>query len=135
MSVDKVFVDSNIFLYLLESPSDKKEEATRILNSRPFISSQVIFENVNVALKKFGLSKEEALGHAEKLLSDCILFLDTENSVRKALELIRKDSLQVYDSRIVASALEADCDILYSEDLQHLRVFEGKLTVVNPFII
>jgi predicted nucleic acid-binding protein len=135
MSGKKVFVDSNIFLYLLESPSDKKEEASRVLRSRPFISPQVIFENVNVAKKKFGLSKEESLAHGEKLLSDCFLILDTEKTVRKALELIRKDSLQVYDSRIIASALEAECDLLYSEDLQHLRVFEGKLTVVNPFII
>lgn len=135
MSDKKTFVDSNIFLYLLESPSDKKEEATRILQSRPFISPQVIFENVNVAIKKFGLSKVEALEHGEKLLSDCILVLDTEQAVLKAIELIRKNSLQVYDSRIVTSALEADCNILYSEDLQHLRVFEGKLTVVNPFII
>ncbi|MBV6438677.1 MAG: PIN domain-containing protein [Haliscomenobacteraceae bacterium CHB4] len=135
MSGKKTFVDSNVFLYLLESPSDKKEEATRVLQSRPCISPQVIFENVNVAIKKFGLSKEKALAHGEKLLSDCVLVLDTEHTVRKALELIGKDSLQVYDSRIVASALEADCEILHSEDLQHLRVFEGKLTVVNPFII
>lgn len=77
----------------------------------------------------------DAWQHGEKLLNECALFLDTERSVRKALELIRKDFIQVYDSRIVASALEAGCDVLYSEDFQHLRVFEGKLTVVNPFII
>ncbi|MBX2892137.1 MAG: hypothetical protein KF734_14515 [Saprospiraceae bacterium] len=28
-----------------------------------------------------------------------------------------------------------DYNILYSEDLQHLRIYEGKLTIVNPFII
>lgn len=135
MSDKKVFVDSNIFLYLLDNQPDKKEKASKILLSQPIISPQVIFENVNVAIKKFGFGKLDASQHGEMLLQECILFLDTENSVRKALELLRNDSLQVYDSRIVASALEAGCEILYSEDFQHLRVFEGKLTIVNPFII
>jgi predicted nucleic acid-binding protein len=42
-------------------------------------------------------------------------------------------NLSVYDALIVASALEAGCDRLYSEDLQHGRVF-GALTVRNPFL-
>jgi predicted nucleic acid-binding protein len=33
---------------------------------------------------------------------------------------------------IVASALEAGCDTLYSEDMQHGRAFGG-LTIVDPF--
>ena len=33
---------------------------------------------------------------------------------------------------IVASALEAGCDTLYSEDMQHGRVFH-ELTIRNPF--
>ena len=123
MSDKKIFVDSNVFLYLLESESEKKDQASKILLSRPLISPQVIFENINVAMKKFGLSKADALQHGEKLLHECVLFLDTESSVRKALELIRKDFIQVYDSRIVASALEAGCDVLHSEDFQHLRIF------------
>jgi len=135
MSDKKVFVDSNIFLYLLESYSEKKEKALKILLSQPIISPQVVFENINVAMKKFGFSKVDAVQHGEKLLNECTLFLDSESSIRKALELIRKDSLPVYDSRIVASALEAGCEVLYSEDFQHLRTFEGNLTVVNPFIV
>lgn len=38
-----------------------------------------------------------------------------------------------YDSLIVAAALEADCRILYTEDLQHGRQFD-KMTVRNPFL-
>jgi predicted nucleic acid-binding protein len=40
----------------------------------------------------------------------------------------------MFDSIIVASALEAGCDILYSEDMQHGQVIEGRLTIQNPFI-
>ena len=37
-----------------------------------------------------------------------------------------------YDSLIVASALEAGCVRLYSEDMQHGQRVE-QLTIVNPF--
>jgi predicted nucleic acid-binding protein len=38
-----------------------------------------------------------------------------------------------WDSLIVASALESQCSILYTEDLQHGQVIDQVLTIVNPF--
>ena len=38
-----------------------------------------------------------------------------------------------YDALIVASAIEAGCDILYSEDMQHGGSIGG-LAIVNPFL-
>ena len=40
--------------------------------------------------------------------------------------------LSFYDALIVAAAIEAGCDTLYSEDLQHGRTIAG-LAIVNPF--
>jgi predicted nucleic acid-binding protein len=37
-----------------------------------------------------------------------------------------------YDSLIIAAALEAGCNTLYSEDLQHNQKVEW-LTIINPF--
>jgi predicted nucleic acid-binding protein len=34
---------------------------------------------------------------------------------------------------IAASALDADYDTLWSEDMQHGMVIDGRLRVVNPF--
>jgi predicted nucleic acid-binding protein len=42
--------------------------------------------------------------------------------------------LNYWDALIVAAALLAGCDTLYTEDLQHGQVIEGRLTVVNPFL-
>ena len=36
---------------------------------------------------------------------------------------------------IIASALENECEVLYSEDLQHGQVIDDKLRIVNPFVI
>jgi predicted nucleic acid-binding protein len=39
-----------------------------------------------------------------------------------------------YDSLIIAAALAAGCYILYTEDMQHGQVINGKLTLLNPFV-
>jgi predicted nucleic acid-binding protein len=38
-----------------------------------------------------------------------------------------------WDALILAAALAAGCDTLYSEDMQDGQIFEGRLTVKNPF--
>ena len=50
-----------------------------------------------------------------------------------ALRIEEKYGYEIYDALISASALEAGCATLYSEDLQHRRVLDGRLTVRNPF--
>ena len=47
--------------------------------------------------------------------------------------LARDHGLAFYDALVVASAIEAQCDILYSEDMQHGRSIGG-LAIVNPFV-
>ena len=42
--------------------------------------------------------------------------------------------LSVYDSMIAAAALIADCDVLWSEDMQHDQRLLGRLTIRNPFL-
>ncbi len=135
MNAENIFVDSNIFLYLLDKDVFKQQKAVEILSLHPIISPQVIFENINVAIRKFGFDKSAAISHGAELLKLCILVLDTESTIQKSFELMSRDMLPVFDSRIIASALAAECSILFSEDFQHLRVFEGKLTVINPFSV
>ena len=50
-----------------------------------------------------------------------------------ALEIAQRDGLSFYDSLIVASALEAGCSTLLSEDMQDGRAIAGRLTIRNPF--
>ena len=46
----------------------------------------------------------------------------------------KRYALSHWDSLIVAAAPLAKCDTLYSEDMQHGQIFDGRLTVVNPFL-
>jgi predicted nucleic acid-binding protein len=56
------------------------------------------------------------------------------STIKLAHRLIQRYDFQLFDSIIVASALEAECDVLYSEDLHHGLVAEDKLTILNPFV-
>jgi predicted nucleic acid-binding protein len=58
------------------------------------------------------------------------LTLDLHAAARALGETHR---LSFYDALIVAAAIEAGCDTLYSEDMQHGRTIGG-LTIVNPFL-
>jgi len=41
--------------------------------------------------------------------------------------------LSIFDAMIAASALHADCDTLWSEDMQDGMTLENRLRIVNPF--
>jgi len=51
-----------------------------------------------------------------------------------ASELRDRYQISYWDSLIVAAALDANCDTLYTEDMQHRQVIEGRLTLINPFV-
>ncbi len=50
-----------------------------------------------------------------------------------ALALAERYGFSFYDALIMSSALQAGCDRLYTEDLQHGQVIEQRLIVQNPF--
>lgn len=131
---DKFFLDSNIILYSLDANEQKKKKAEDLLKSFPIISPQVVFECLNIVIKKFKFLKSDALDFSRLLIKYSSIQEETKDTVMDALLLFNKYSLQVFDSKIVASALHADCSILYSEDMQSGLVIEGRLTIVNPFV-
>jgi predicted nucleic acid-binding protein len=58
--------------------------------------------------------------------------LVTPALILDATAIHRDHSISWWDSTLVAAALHAESDVLYSEDLQHHRGFDG-LQIVNPF--
>ena len=49
------------------------------------------------------------------------------------VRLAERHGLSIYDATIPASALHADCDTLWSEDMQDGIALDDRLRVVNPF--
>ena len=66
-------------------------------------------------------------------INNNILYTNSIETIKKAYFIANKYKFSFYDSLIVAAALECNCKILYSEDLQHKQVIEKSLTIINPF--
>lgn len=133
---DKIFVDSNVFIYLFDSHGRKKEIAKTILATHPVISVQVVSENMNVLFKKFRdqLTDEQIKSHKQRLLKNCTVTDLSSETLDIAFEIKLAYVLQWYDSLTLAAALEADCSILYSEDMQHGLLVDNSLRIINPFV-
>lgn len=129
----RAFADTNIAIYAEGSDTHKAERATAILESSPVISTQVVNETISALTRKYGFTLAEAHEVAASLLELCEVVPVTVETIREAIRLTALYQLSHWDSLIVAAALLADCEILYSEDLQHQQLFERRLRVVNPF--
>ncbi len=129
----KAFFDTNILVYTATSDA-KKQRAAECLHRGGVASVQVLNEFVHVARRKLRHDWpliELALGLFRASFEDIVpVTLDTHTD---ALSLAREHGLSFYDALIVAAAIEAGCDTLYSEDLQHGRRIGG-LAIVNPFL-
>jgi predicted nucleic acid-binding protein len=128
-----IFLDSNIVLYLHDE-GVKYEIAKELITLRPLINAQVIAEYANVCLRKFKFTKPVLATLVQKLISETEVLAVNSDIYSKACDMMLKYDFQFFDAIIVASALEANCRILYSEDLQHRQIIESSLTIINPFI-
>ncbi|NOY69082.1 MAG: PIN domain-containing protein [Deltaproteobacteria bacterium] len=136
---DKYFLDTNIIVYSFDpNISDKQCVARRLIHSAltgsGCISYQVVQEFMNVATRKFKtpLSIQDCKIYLNDVLAPlCEIFPGIE-FFSYALQIRERWQFSFYDSLIVAAALQANCTILYTEDLQHGQLING-LTITNPF--
>ncbi len=133
MSDKRTFVDTNVILYLFTDNDKKKNIATSLLSPANIISTQVVNENINVCLRKLKLGKEESYAHGQSLLDTFNVVNLYPPTITNAFNLSIKYGFSYWDSLIVATALENNCEILLSEDMQDGLLVEGKMKIKNPF--
>jgi len=127
------FFDSNVLLYVASADAAKAERAEALIAAGGSISVQVLNEVANVARRKMQLSWSETrslLGLLRGLLTVQPLTVETHET---CLVLAERYRLSVCDGMIAAAALLADCDTLWSEDMQDGLLIESRLRVSNPF--
>jgi predicted nucleic acid-binding protein len=130
----RYFLDSNIALYLFDKDPDRVQKVKQLLETHPVISTQVANEFINVCLRKFRFPMEETFQYATALLDSCEVMAMDESITRSAMDLCLRYKLSNWDALIVAAALQADCSILYTEDMQHEQAIEKQLKLINPFL-
>ncbi len=137
----KFFLDTHIFIYSFDNTMPVKQRKARQLiqaalsENRGCISYQVVQEFINAAVKKFAapLSVMDCQRYLNYVLAPLCQVYSSVDLYCQALDFMQRWHFSFYDSLIVTAACNADCRILYSEDLQHGQSINA-LKIVNPFL-
>jgi len=140
-SNNKVFLDSNILIYsILESDlnNSKRNKTINLLDdlqnsNEIIISTQVLGEVFNVLSKRYKIDKNEIINRLKIISQNTAVKSITESTIKKSWDIAVKNNYSYYDCLILASALENDCSVIYTEDLDDCRNIEKKLKIVNPY--
>jgi predicted nucleic acid-binding protein len=138
---DRFFLDTNIFVYSFDrSAAVKARKATQLIRKalstqKGIISYQVIQEFFNVALRRFSqpMKAADAEQYLGTVFRPLLAVPSSQALYAEAMHLQAKSGLTWYDSLIVSAAIQAQSDLLFTEDLQHGQRF-GSLRVINPFL-
>jgi predicted nucleic acid-binding protein len=127
------FFDTNILLYVASGDPVKADRAEELIGAGGIISVQVLNEIASVARRKMRLSWAET--HAFlAMIRGLLPARSITIAVHEAgLALAERYALSIYDAMIAASALDAGCETLWSEDMQDGLVLDDRLRIVNPF--
>ena len=136
---DKVFIDSNIWLYALVQKATEQEKQLKakacIAESSDIILSTQVVNEVSINLMRKA-NKDNAF--IQKFLVDFlntyVVVAQTKEDILQAASLRQDYHLSYWDSLIVSCALANHCQILYTEDMQHGLHIASKLQIINPLL-
>ena len=132
------FFDSNVLVYSQDPREPKKREIARSLIGEAtgadafVLSTQVLVEFYAACVRRKLLGPVQAL-RLVQLWSEHDTVSHTPDLVVRGLGLHQTHSISMWDALVIQAALDARCDVLLSEDLQHGRRF-GDLEIRNPFV-
>ncbi len=133
----RVALDTNVLFYAVGyNDADREGKILRILSGLDpeaiVLPAQAVGEFYTVSIRKAGVSHAVARESIRAWTTRVSVWAATSATFLDALDLSASHKLQFWDALILATAAEAGCRILLSEDMQHGFVWRG-CTVVNPF--
>ena len=131
----EAFFDTSIVIYALSRNDPRATVAEDLLSAGGIVSVQVLNEFIAVARRKLSMSWTEIDQALAAIRALCGTPVPITLAIHEmAVEIAQRYRFHIYDSLMVAAALDAGCTILYSEDMQNRQAVEA-LTVRNPFSI
>jgi predicted nucleic acid-binding protein len=127
------FLDTNVLVYAFTS-DPRATRAQALLGRGCVIGVQGLNEFANVAKRKLLMSWaeiREALS-AIRMVCGTIVPMDVETN-NGAVRIADRYGCAFFDALMIASALRADCGILWSEDMQDGLFIYQRLRIANPF--
>lgn len=137
----RFFLDTNIFACTFDpSAPAKAKRALQLIRQAAdtgngVVSYQVVQEFFNLAFRRFQhpMNMAEAEQYLITVFRPLLAVHSSPALYVEAMRIAGRYRLSWYDSIVVAAALQSECGLLYSEDLQHGQEIEG-LLIENPFL-
>ena len=130
----KVFFDTTILVYMVSEGDRRADISERLLASGGKLSVQVMNEFAAVARRKLNMSWPEVSEALDAVRALCETAAPLTVEIHdRALDIAERYGYHIYDALILAAALDAGCDVLYTEDM-HDGQKVGALTIRNPFV-
>lgn len=128
------FLDTNVLVYALGRCEDRTPIAEALLAAGGLVSVQVLNELASVARGTLRLPWPDVMAALEVIRTLCPspvpVTLETHDA---AARLAVRHGYDFSDALIIAAALTAGCDTLYSENLPDGQTIDARLTIRNPF--
>jgi len=132
---DNIFLDSNILVYCYSTTDAAKQATARNLTllDNVFISTQVLNETANVLHKKHAIAWPQLADLITDFENNFLVHNLTATNTKTACRIAQRYTFSLYDSLIIAAALDCNCSILYSEDMTDGLLVDDKVKIINPF--
>ena len=135
--MSKIFIDTNLIVYTLDKSNVYKQERARNIIRKIVdvhqlvISTQVIKELYVVAINKMKADPIIVKNILHNFRNMEIVTNDLE-LIEQAIDISVISQISFWDSLIIAAAEKANCEYIFSEDLNPGQTYRGVL-VINPF--
>lgn len=135
------FIDTNVFVYLFDETDNRKRRiAQRVVNSAlstrsGAVSFQVVQETLNVILRKIDtpVTVPDGKEFLQRVLRPLWCVMPSAGLYEAGIDIQARYQYGFYDSLIIATALEAGCKRVLTEDLHGGQQIDG-LIIENPFM-
>ncbi len=131
----RVFLDTNVIVYSFAENDSRKRGIARSLvaSENAVISSQVLSELAHVLTRRLEFTPAQTRIRILSIAECCEVVAVTPSITGDALRVMEKYRYAFYDSQIVAAALAAGAQTLYSEDMHDGQAIDGSLHIRSPF--
>ena len=133
---DRAFLDTNILIYFYSEDDElKRNTAQGILNDNVCVTSiQAMNESSNVWFRKFSWNAQQVKEHLDNIELVCDEVLPIyRDTINEALALRDRYGFTYFDCLMLASALEGNCQVIFTEDMSDGQIINNTLRIANPF--
>lgn len=135
--IGEAFVDTNIWVYahMDEDDNVKVRKVTVLVEAGPrYVISTQILNEYYATMIRHRVRESLIQDNLERMIRHSHVHILTLPVIRQAHGLRVKYGFSYWDCLMLASALDAGCTVLYTEDLQHGQWIADSLRIINPFL-